>query len=390
MKLLYLVSRFPYPLEKGDKLRAYHQITGLSKRFKIVLCCVTDKRVPDEWKKELEPYCESIYVFQLGKLRLYWNMLWSFFSTKPFQYHFFYQRTVQRQVDKIIEREMPKHIYCQLIRTAQYVARYTLIPKTLDYMDALSDGMRRRSLRGSVFTNWIYNLEALRLSKFETRLFDKFDVKTIISSRDRDNIDHPKRSDITIIPNGIDDRFFESRNSDKEYDVVFTGNMNYPPNVDAAQFLIRRIARHLSKSGQNTRILLSGANPSGKVLALKGPDVEVTGWVDDIRNSYAQSKLFVAPMFLGSGLQNKLLEAMAMGLPCITTPLANEALGASNGEHIIICEKAEDFASEISNLLSDPNRADSLAKQGRAFVKEHFQWEVTNNRLAKLIESSLR
>ncbi|MCH9823237.1 MAG: glycosyltransferase, partial [Bacteroidetes bacterium] len=113
---------------------------------------------------------------------------------------------------------------------------------------------------------------------------------------------------------------------------------------------------------------------------------EITGWVDDIRVAYDEAKIFVAPLMLGSGLQNKLLEAMAMGLPCITTPLANNALGAIPEEEILIANNEAEFKTQIERLLSDANLYDKLATNGHAFVTKNYNWQACNKRLVDVIE----
>lgn len=389
MKLFVILSRFPFPLEKGDKLRAYYQLKELSKKNEIILCCLSDKAVKEEWKTEIRKYCQQLHIFELGKTKVYTNTALQAFSSKPFQVGYFYQSGIQRKIDQIIRIEKPDHIYCQLIRTAEYVKHHHNIPKTIDYMDALGKGMLRRAEISSGIKRFLFRAEGKRLSQYENRIFDYFNHHTIISAQDRKYINHPDQDKIVIIENGISSDFFNGPTGvTPEYELVFTGNMNYPPNIECALFIANEILPKLKSKFPQIRLLLSGANPNPKIAELnKRPDITVSGWVDDIRTSYANGKIFLAPLFIGTGLQNKLLEAMAMGLPCITTPLANNALKAIPGKSILLADHADSFAEKVTDLLTDHDLSKEIANGGQSFVKEHFSWEKSVEKLNTLFGS---
>jgi glycosyltransferase involved in cell wall biosynthesis len=135
-------------------------------------------------------------------------------------------------------------------------------------------------------------------------------------------------------------------------------------------------------------VLICGANPGTRVQKLAQKNVEIQGWVEDIRASYVSGKIFLAPLFIGTGLQNKLLEAMALGLPSITTPLANNALGAKNDESILLAETAQEFADKIIHLLDNQTIAQSIAKSGRSYVSTHFSWQQSAEKLESVFQSS--
>lgn len=389
MKLFVLLSRFPYPLEKGDKLRAYHQLKSLSKSNKIILCALTDQKIKPDWVDELKTFCYAVHVFKLNKTLIYLNTIKQVFTQTPYQVGYFYQRTIHRKIQKLIAAEKPDHIYCQLIRTTEYVKDIHTIPKTLDYMDALGKGMSRRSAIAKGIKRYLFREEGKRLSAYENRIFDYFNHHTIISAQDRQFINHPKQNQIAVIENGIGANFSTyTKKVQKKYDLLFTGNMNYPPNIECACFIAQEILPLLKKKNPSISLLLSGANPHPRVAALANtPNITVTGWVDDIRDSYAQGKLFVAPLFIGTGLQNKLLEAMAMGVPCITTPLANNALQAVDGTSIFIANTAESFATAIEELLQNEDALPNYATQAKAFVADHFNWDQSVQKLLRLLSS---
>lgn len=383
MKLFILLSRFPYPLEKGDKLRAYQQVKLLAKNHEIHLCCLSDCPIKKEWKQELESFCETVTIHNLSKPLIYWNTAKKIFSDQPFQVGYFFQNKIQRKVKQQIAETKPDHIYCQLIRTANYVKDIHDIPKTIDYMDALSMGMLRRSEITKGIRKALFKSEGKRLGEFENRIFDYFNFHSIISEQDRLLISHPQNSEIRVIENGIASEYFSyPKNEIKTIDVLFTGNMSYPPNIECCEFLVNDIKPFLPSG---LEISLTGASPAQRVKDLNQKGVTVTGWVEDIKAAYANAKIFVAPLFIGTGLQNKLLEAMASGLPCITTSLANNALGAEPGKEILIANTAEEFGQIIQHLLNDSDFYKSISTAGQNYVKTQFSWERSVAKLESLI-----
>ena len=231
-------------------------------------------------------------------------------------------------------------------------------------------------------------LEAHRLLAYEATAFDWFQHHTIISDQDRQLINHPGRDQIRIVLNGIDTEFFQPRPAAlKEYDVLFCGNMSYHPNVDAACFLAEEILPLVRQRHPAARLLVAGTTPAPRVQALASAHVTVSGWVPDIRAAYASARVFAAPMRVGTGLQNKLLEAMAMELPCVTTPLANNALGGTDGQELRVADSATALAEAISQLLSNPNAAEALAARGHQFVQTHFDWAGATARLEVLLQA---
>lgn len=157
--------------------------------------------------------------------------------------------------------------------------------------------------------------------------------------------------------------------------------MSYPPNIESVHYLVERIMPLVWEKRPGTKVLISGASPDRSVLALASDRVIVSGWVDDIRSSFAASKMLVAPMNLSIGLQNKLLEAMAMNIPCITSTLANNALKAENGKEILVADQPEKYAAAILELLSDPQQAAHLADSAFQFVARNYNWSKTTELL---------
>ena len=375
MKIFVLLPRIPWPLEKGDKLRAYNQIKQLSKNNEIILCALNDDKKVDKQAafQAMQPYCASVNFIDLPKIGILFNVFRSYLLGLPIQCGYFYSSKAKHKVHQLIEHHKPDMLFGQLLRVAPYLHKVKL-PKTIDYQDVFSMGMKRRAEIANMFTKPFFEMEYNRLRHYERRVFDEFDVKTIISEPDRANIDHPQRNKILIVPNGVDHEYYKPQEREKKYDIVFTGNMGYAPNVNAVEFLAYEIMPKVWETLPNAKLYIAGAQPDPKVKKAACDNIIVSGWIDDMRDAYAQSRIFIAPMRIGTGLQNKLLEAMSMKIPCITTALANGSLHAVNGKEILVDNSSSELAADIVYLLKRPDKAAELAEEGYNFVNRVYDW----------------
>lgn len=386
MKILVLTSRFPYPLEKGDKLRAYHQIRELSGRHQVILYSITENRIQKKWDDEIGKvtyYHQASYLTPLQKLS---GMLRGFMNALPFQVNYFYSKKRKLAVDRLITRFNPDVIYCQLIRMSEYV-KDVPTPKVLDYMDTFSKGIQRRMQQQPFYLKGVYAMEYSRLLHYEKSIYDAFDASVIISAADRNALPVEPEKPVTVVRNGVNfDYYNPLPDAKKSFDLVFTGNMSYPPNVSAVLYLHHEILPLVKNTFPNVRVMIAGANPVHRIRELNSENFVVTGWVEHMNVCYAQSKIFIAPMLIGTGLQNKLLEAMAMELPCITSPLVNQSLDAKPGKEILVAGSTEEYAEWIVRLLKEPDFARTVAREGHAFVKQNFSWEKTTEKLMEIME----
>lgn len=392
MKILVALPRFPYPLEKGDKLRAYNQIKELSKNNEIYLFCVSHTKVLPEHVEQLRPYCQDICCVSSPKLVNYKNIVRNYLHTKSLQIGYWDSRKARKAVKEFVRKVQPDVIYSQMVRTMPWISRLPY-PKVMDYQDALSMNTERRMDQTRGLWHYILHFEFKMLRSTEYNAFKIFDALTIISEPDSDAIPRPKNGEIHIIPNGVDFDFFDRTKipspagAAPKWDIVFCGNMGYEPNVHAAQYLVKEVMPLVWKEVPGTTVLLAGANPKHGISNLASDKVSVSGYVADIRECYAASSIFVAPMLTGSGLQNKLLEAMAMQLPCVTTSIANDSLGARDGSEVLIGDNAEAFAAHIVSLLRDADKRASLAQSGRQYALDHFSWETSCQQLEAVLKS---
>ncbi len=387
LKIAVVLSHIPYPLLKGEQVRAFNQMRILSHEHDIYLFVVSDnKKIHPQALTELSKITKSIEVFKLSAFSIFVNKIRANLKGIPSICGRFFNARIKKQLNEKLDDLKPDIIYNQLITTTEYT-KDRKERKILDYQNVFSKDLWRFMEKTHKTKSKKYLKKYQRLQNYESTIFRYFDEKTIITQVDREWIHHHWSDQVVVVPNGVDMHYFYPQTNDKQYDIIFTGNMSYLPNVLACEYIVKEILPQLLKKYPKIRIVLCGVNPSSKVLALKNSHVEVTGYVEDIRDYYAKSKLFLAPLEIGSGLQNKLLEAMAMKLPCITSPLASEPLKAEANRDLLICNSVLGYVDAIDNLLKNKYLYDSIAENAFRFVQQNYNWKNTTEKLNNLIKS---
>ncbi len=393
-RLAVVTPRFPYPLNKGDRLRIYHQLDVLHRHFDIDLHCLTFGKVGAAELGQLEGRCDTIHLYRLNPIKALFRMGWAFFSRRPFQVLLFTERRHVRGMRANILAQAPDVLLAQMVRTAEYVKDFDALPHVLDIMDTLHAGAEREAERAPWWKRPLLLEEGRRLLRYEHRVHHYFDACTIISGQDRDLLPHPDRQDVHIVPNGVDTAYFDPEanipalpGDPDAHDVAFCGNLGYAPNIVAARYLVQEIGPAFHKlTGRRLQILICGAQPNASVLALASDSVTVVRDVPDIRSAYMAAPIFVAPMLVNTGLQNKLLEALALERACITTPRALSAIDVDMGDTIVPADTPSEFAHHIHALLSDSTHRTTMGRQGRLNVLEHFGWEAATATLVTVLK----
>lgn len=386
MKILVCLTRVPYPLNKGDKLRAFNQIKELSKTNDIYLFCLNNSKVEKQTIDILSKYCKEIYIENISKISSCINILKSIFTKMPLQVAFYTKKSAIKTFVNVFEKVNPDVSYFQFIRTGEYIKKIQG-KKVLDFQDCLSMNMERRGKVSKGVLRYVLLKEAKRLQRYEDDMFRMVSKTTIIAKPDRDNIRSKHKDEIEIVGNGVGEEYFSyPNNNNKEFDIIFSGNMSYAPNVLAAKFLIKEVMPIVWKKNPMAKIVIAGSSPKKEIISMQSENVIVTGWVKDMKEYYSKSKIFIAPMQIGTGLQNKLLEAMAMGLPCITTSLANKALMAQKDQDILIANTKQEMVESIFFLLENKNIYSTLSINGKQYVRNNFSWEFSTNKLSLIFQ----
>ena len=395
-RLAVLTPRFPLPLNKGDRLRIFHQLNVLHGHFQVDLHCLTFHRIPQSDLEAISARCDSVTVHRLNWWKAAIRLGWSLFSRRPFQVVLFTERRLVRNIRKQILSGQPDVLLAQMVRTGEYVKDLDAVPHVLDIMDTLHAGAEREAQRAPWWKKPLLREEGRRLLRYEHRMPQYFDACTIISEQDRQLLPHPDKNRITVVPNGVDTGFFDptatppllSKASQDQYDVSFCGNLGYAPNVVAARFLARDVAPAFERlTGRPLALLICGAQPAAAVKALSSSHVDVVGNVADIRSAYLAAPIFVAPMLVNTGLQNKLLEAMALKRACVTTSRALGALGCDAGDAVATANDAETFAAQIAALIGDSERRFQMGQDAHQLVQKAFTWSAASQPLVDLLQN---
>lgn len=385
-KILFITSRFPYPLTKGDRLRAYFQLKHLAQNNEVHLVAINDTAIATADHEALASFCKSIHLFVLPLHKRIVQLLLSPFKKLPLQVAFFYDADVKKKIEKLVDELKPEHIHCHLIRTTEYVKDISTIPKSLDFMDAFGKGMEKRQrIERNFIKRIVFGYEKRMLYKYEARVFNFIDRFCIISNQDKNWINSPQASEIVLIGNGVDFDSFYPRAEEKKYDILFMGNLDYPPNSVAVFFLALEVLPLLKKANPGIKLLIAGAGASKRIKKLQSVNIDVVEHFTHISDSIACAKILVAPMKIHIGIPNKVLQAMAMKIPCIVSSLSNNAIGAENNKAVIEANTAQEFADAITSLLNNTNKAYAVAEAGYEFVKENYTWEKQNDLFSKLI-----
>ncbi|MEO5951497.1 MAG: glycosyltransferase, partial [Chloroflexia bacterium] len=388
MRILFLTPRFPYPPLKGDTLRAYHQIRTLHDAGNtITLLSLADAPVASSDMAEITSLCEQVKVVRLPKSRAMLNMGFGLFNSRPLQVSHYISSEFRRLLAKTLRENAFDAIHVALIRMLPYVWNLPEPhpPITVDLIDSLALNLedRRKSTRGPL--RLAYELEYRRVLRYERETVRRFPALTVSSPADKQYLGN--QNNIEVIPNGVDlDRFpYDPVRSHNET-VIFTGNMGYGPNEEAVVWFATHVWPLLRKSHANLRFQVVGTNPSERVQALASAaqGIEVLGKVPDVAQCLRNATIAVAPMRSGSGIQNKLLEAMSSGTPVVSTSIGNRGVGAQHGVQLLVADSPEAFAQSIGSLIENPTTRADIARQARIFVEAHFQWSEHANSLTKL------
>jgi len=380
-EVLFLTHRIPYPPDKGDKIRSWRLLRHLSERYDVHLACFVDDPRDFEHVGYLRRLCRSVECIPLYPRSARARSARGFLTGKALSLAYYRDRKMQRAVNRIRMRPLAaEFVFCSTM--AQYVE--PAMPnraRVVDFCDADSEKWRQYAGEAQRPMRWIYLREAKLLARAESAIAASVDVSFAITSQEaaifnkRDGA--PGR--VKWWSNGVDTDYFSPTapllKCDAPADIVFTGAMDYRANVDAAHFFLDAVWPKIRSLAPQTRFAIVGARPQRSLRLRHGKDgVIITGRIDDVRPWLRESKLVVAPLRVARGLQNKVLEAMAMAKPVVATGAAATGLVASRGEAIMIADTAEETAHAILSLLNGENARARIGLAARSAMLENYAW----------------
>ena len=383
MKLLFTANRFPYPPYRGDKLKIFHLARILSRHHELHLITFLQDERDRQYLPELEKYFQKIHLIPLSKTQSYLNCLKAVFSPKPFQTYYFKSAAMAEAILKLHQQEYFEAVHVQHLRMAQYWADFKNIPRILDLPDAYSLYWKRRIIALSGIQKWFAKLEQKRVYHYE-QILKKYDLTLVCSKEDRHYLETEHQlKNIDILPNGVDTEAFAGDTHDYQLNqiILFTGNMDYAPNVDAVVYFSKEIFPAIRQQFPDSKFVIAGQRPVKKVLDLADSAIEVTGFVKNLSALYRQAAIVVAPLRFGAGTQNKVLEAMAMGVPVVSGAVGFEGLNIQSGEGVLLATSTEAFAESCCRLLADSTLRERTGETGKAKIRENFAWPVIAQQL---------
>ncbi|OLE36277.1 MAG: hypothetical protein AUI36_27030, partial [Cyanobacteria bacterium 13_1_40CM_2_61_4] len=390
VKILFLAPRFPYPPHRGDRLTTYHLIRTLSARHQVTLLSFTDGTEPKEARREVSAWCHSLHTVHLPRARS-WAQAWlAVFSTTPSQVAYFASPEMQRLLERTLAAEPHDLVFAQTVRLAPIAARVSHPNKVLFIGD--SHGMALA--RAMPFYPWWRRIgmmwEQWRIERFGAGMSQHYRETWALSPVDFEDLARHGCRNLRLVPHGVDERLFDvERKPQDPPRVVFLGNLGVPHNVDAARFAAEEVWPRIRRRWPQARLVIAGADPAPSVARLASlPGVEVPGRVSDLREMWSTASVMLAPLRFSTGIQNKVLEAIAAGVPVVTTEPVARGIGARAGEMLLVGADADELASAVCATLDDPAAAASRIRSAREHVSRTFSWAAVRHRLEELAESA--
>ena len=385
MNILFLTSRIPYPPNRGDKLRTNFLLRDLSKKHKIFLFSFVNSDEEKKYYDNLEPYCVQIFLAKQNRIYSFLKLLLGLFNKFPFQVIYYNSRRYLKKIRQIVVENKIDCVYTHLIRMAPFAQNLTCY-KILDYTDSISKEYSRSiPFRKNFISKMFFRIEAKRTEKYEKDIINYFNEGWFICQEDIETLGFSRESKIKVIANPIS-LDYEKRNYERNNIITFVGNLSVPHNISAVEYIYQRIMPELIKINENIQFHIVGANPIKLIKEMNGKNnTQVLGFVENLYDKLIESDLFVAPIFFSAGIQNKVLEAMSVGLPVITTQNISNSLNTQYGNEIIVANDEKEFIKYILNMLDNCGLRERIGRNGRKFVRDNFNRKKISQEIEKTL-----
>src|ERR1051326_1566329 len=392
MRILYLCHRIPYPPNKGDKIRAFHQLRALGAHHEVDVFTLADEAEDLAHREALATFCRQLTVARVHPKLARLRTLPYLFTRTPLTVPYFYSAALEREVRRALLTHSYDRIFVYSSSMAQYVESAGAVPTLMDLVDVDSDKWAQYAAHSKFPFSAVYRREAWTLEEYERRVCHRAAAVLVSTEREaRLAREIAPAARVHVLPNGVDtDYFHPAAPARSDPRMVFTGDMSYFPNEEAVIFFARQVLPLIQQSIAEARFLIVGRNPGPRGRALsKLTGVEVTGFVPDVRSWLAKARVAVAPFTIAAGIQNKILEAMSCGLPVVATTRAAQGLSRRVAALVDTADTAAELASSLVVLLRDPDLARSKGMDGRVSVMEDYSWDGATKRLIDLIEDPI-
>jgi sugar transferase (PEP-CTERM/EpsH1 system associated) len=383
--ILFLTQRIPYPPNKGEKIRPYQFLNHWTKHHKVHLGCFIDDPEDLQHRALLRERCASTYFARLHPKLALVRASGAFLTNEPLSLRYYRDRGLARWVRRVMATEKPECAVVFSSAMAQYLLGAIPPPSRvlMDFADVDSEKWAEYAATRTFPAREVYRREARQLLRFDRRVARQADASIFVTEPEATlfrELAPEVKEKVLVIPNGVDSAYFSPENAGLDPKcggapiIVFTGRMDYWPNVDAVVWFSDTVLPRLRDRFPNATFLIVGAQPSATVLALgHRPGIVVTGTVPDVRPYVGYADAVVAPMRIGRGIQNKVLEGMAMARPVIVTPQALEGIDAVADTHLLLARDGDGFVRSVERIM-DPVFAKTVGAAARQRAIELYEW----------------
>lgn len=389
MKILYVCHRFPFPPKRGGKIRPFNMIRHLSQRHEVTVCSLARSAAEAREGLGIAEHCARFEMARVSNPVQVARMVARLPTPVPSSMGFFYSHRLAARIARLLAVERFDLIFVHCSSVAQYVSRVRGIPKILDFGDMDSQKWLEYVHHKPFPLKLGYWLEGKKMEHEERRLAACFDLCTATTRAEWETLEsYRSGTACDWFPNGVDAEFFRPDGQGYDPDTIsFIGRMDYYPNQQCMLEFCDRSWPLLRECRPAMKLVIVGSDPSPAVRALAGrPGISVTGSVPDVRPYILRSAAMVAPLKIARGTQNKVLEAMALGVPVVVSRVAAGGVDAEAGEHLLVADSPQDITAALLRLVGQPSERRRLATRGRERMLTHHAWSSSMERLDGIVE----
>ncbi|MEX2649052.1 MAG: TIGR03087 family PEP-CTERM/XrtA system glycosyltransferase [Alphaproteobacteria bacterium] len=390
MRIFFVCQRVPYPPDRGDRIATLNEIRHLARRHEVHVFCLSDGERDRESIAALEGVVRSVTAVPLHPLAGNLRAARALIDGRPLSVAMLDEPALHAEIRSRYAELRPDLIIVYSCNMAPFADTFAASPRIMQFSDLDSLKWAQYAETARLPMRWVYRIETRRLLDYEiaaAHAYDHATVCTDIEKRDFERL--IPGVPVSLVGNGVDLDYFRSQGAAKTPGtIVFTGVMDYVPNVDGVRWFCDAILPLIRRRVPGARFVICGSSPAPDVRALvERTGVVVTGRVPDVRPYLDSAEVCVVPLRIARGIQNKLLEAMAMGLPCVTTSVAWRGTTIRDGDGLVVADDAEAFADAVVRLAQDAGLRAGLGRKARAAVEADYTWDIQMGRLDRVIET---